>query len=99
MGTAYIFLILSTQFVLKIKDNFCNSECKRAEQTCISRGTTKGIQLACADPESFVRGGPTLTFFVLFFSLMRGRRIKIPLLAGHYQPKRRFASLPMMALH
>ena len=28
---------------------------------------------ACAIPESFVRGGPTLTTF--FFSLMRGGRI------------------------
>ena len=40
---------------------------------------------ACANPESFVRGGPTLTgfFFCYFFSLMRGGRIQIPLLAGH----------------
>ena len=43
----------------------------------------------CGDPESFVRGGPTLTrffFFFFFFSLMRGRRNQIPLLAGHSQP-------------
>ena len=31
----------------------------------------------------FVRGGPTLT---TFFSLMRGGRLKIPLLAGHHRP-------------
>ena len=45
---------------------------------------------SCADPESFVRGGPTLTafFFSFFFSLMRGGRTQIPLLAGH---QRRFA--------
>ena len=36
----------------------------------------------CADPESFVRGGPNLTFV---FSL-RGGRIKIPLLADHHWP-------------
>ena len=37
---------------------------------------------ACADPESFARGGPTLTtfFFVLFF--VRGERIQIELKAG-----------------
>ena len=33
---------------------------------------------ACVDPESFVRGGPTLMFFLffLFFKLMKGGRIK-----------------------
>ena len=36
---------------------------------------------ACTDPESFVRGGPTLT--TLFFILMKGGRIQIPLLAGY----------------
>ena len=39
---------------------------------------------SCADPESFVRGGPTLTTFL--FSLMRGDIIQIPLLAGHQWP-------------
>ena len=41
-----------------------------------------------------IRGGPTLTLFFLggggvywgFFSLMRGGRIQIPLLAGHQWP-------------
>ena len=37
----------------------------------------------CADPESFDRGGPTLTTF-FFFSLMRGGRIQTPLLAGRW---------------
>ena len=64
---------------------------------------------SCADPESFVRGGPTLTgFFLLFFcffSLMRERRIQIPLLAGHQRDASetpfewRFAGGPMMSQH
>ena len=32
----------------------------------------------CADPESIIRGGPTLTIF--FKNLMRGEMIQIPLL-------------------
>ena len=66
-----------------------------------------GGDVACADPESFVRGGPTLTTFFsfFFFSLIRGGRIQIPLLAGHHRPasetpfKWRFAGGPMMAQH
>ena len=48
---------------------------------------------------SFVRGGPTLTaflfvcFFNFFFSLMRGRRIQIPVLVGHYWPASKMAFL------
>ena len=35
----------------------------------------------------FCQRGPTVTtFFGFFFSLMRRRRIQIPLLAGHQQP-------------
>ena len=57
---------------------------------------------ASADPGSFVRGGPTLTFFL---SLKREGRIQIPLLAGHRRPtsetpfKWRFAGGPIKALH
>ena len=57
---------------------------------------------AYAVPESFVRGGPTLT---TFFSLMREGRIQIPLLAGYQRPasktpfKWRFAGGPMLAQH
>ena len=44
----------------------------------------------CADPESFVIGGPTLTafFFVVFFFFfsMRKKRIQIPLIEGHHRP-------------
>ena len=56
----------------------------------------------CADPECFVRGGPTLTTF--FFS-MRGKRIQIALKAGHHRPasempfKWRFAGGSMKAQH
>ena len=39
---------------------------------------------SCADPESFVRG--QRFFFRFFFSLMRGGRTQIPLLAGHQRP-------------
>ena len=51
---------------------------------------------SCADPESFVRGGPTLTRFFVFLRLMRGGRIQILLLSGHL---RRFAGGPMKAQH
>ena len=47
----------------------------------------------CADPESFVRGGPTLTLFfvvvVVFFLggvVDEGREDQILLKAGHHQP-------------
>ena len=44
-------------------------------------------QQPCADPEGFVRGGPTLTFFFfVFVFLIRGGRIQIPLKAGHCWP-------------
>ena len=63
---------------------------------------------ACADPESFVRGDSTLTFYLLllyFFFLMGEGRIQIPLIAGHQRPasetpfKWRFAGGPMVAQH
>ena len=38
---------------------------------------------SCADPESFVRGGPTLQHWQYFF---RGGRIQIPLKAGQHRP-------------
>ena len=44
--------------------------------------TLKEAAQACADPESSVRGCPTLAFFVLFFYLMRGEMIQ----AGHPRP-------------
>ena len=55
----------------------------------------------CADPESFVRGAPTLTAFFL----MRRKRIKIPLKSGNHRPasempfKWRLAGVPMMTQH
>ena len=30
-------------------------------------GSSQGPLLICGDPENFVRGGPTLTFFACFF--------------------------------
>ena len=39
-------------------------------------GLVLSYPYACADPESFVRGGPFFTFFFFFFfSLMRRERI------------------------
>ena len=55
-------------------------------------------EISCADPESFVRGVPTLTTFLFWEG-----RIQIPLLAGHQRPasetpfKWRFAGGPTMA--
>ena len=37
---------------------------------------------SCADPESFIRGGPTLPHWLQF----RGERIQIPLKAGQHRP-------------
>ena len=62
---------------------------------------------SCGDPESFVRGGQTLTtfFFFVVFTLMRGARIQIRLLTGYQQPasempfKWRFAGVPMIVQH
>ena len=47
-------------------------------------GHTHMLYTACADPERFARGGPTLTTFFLYF--MRGERIQIPVKAGHHRP-------------
>ena len=33
----------------------------------------------CADPESFVRGGPTLTKFLFIYLFDEGREYQIPL--------------------
>ena len=60
-------------------------------------------EISCAEPESFVRGVPTLTFFFVFISLKSEGTIQIPLLAGHQRPasetpfKWRFAGGPTMA--
>ena len=65
--------------------------------------------MSCLDPESFVRGGPTLTFFVFFFHVffqwMRGERIQIQIISGHHRLTSkgpfqwRFAGGPMLAQH
>ena len=41
---------------------------------------------SCADPESFARGGPTLTGFVFLFFFVWGERIQIALKADHHRP-------------
>ena len=64
---------------------------------CLAQGPQRSdavvhLLFACADPESFVRGGPTLFLLIYFsFSLMMGRRIQITLLGGHRRP----ASVPL----
>ena len=66
--------------------------------------------VACADPESFVRGGPTLTSFVFFcfcFFFVDGMEggSKLPLKVGHHRPasetplKWRFAGVPILVPH
>ena len=71
-----------------------------SRNTQINLVTTASDEDPCADPESFVRGGATLTFFIFPF---RGERIHISLNAGHHRPaseapfKWRFAGVPMMA--
>ena len=72
------------QFVpnsIKIVYKISTTQMVTEQITVTYEGVRKLLQKACADPESFVRGGPTLTPF--FFSLMRGGRIQIPLLVGH----------------
>ena len=48
------------------------------------------LTLACADPESFVRGAPILTtFFVFsfpFFQFKKGEWIQYTIRAGHHRP-------------
>ena len=41
---------------------------------CHSRHASETSVAPCADPESFVRGGPTLTMFLYFFLLDEGRK-------------------------
>ena len=47
-----------------------------------------GVNIICADPESFVRGGPTLTTFIviLFFLVDEGRDDPKTLKTGHHRP-------------
>ena len=52
---------------------------------------TEVTSCACADPERFVRECTTL----VFFRLMRGGRIQIPLLTDHHRP----ASEPPLRVH
>ena len=55
-----------------------------SRNTQINLVTTASDEDPCADPESFVRRGATLTFFL--FSFFRGERIQLSLKAGHHRP-------------
>ena len=58
----------------------------------------------CAHPERFIRGGPTLTTFLLLL-IRGGERIQITLKASHHRPtsetplKKRFTGRSMIAKH
>ena len=64
------------------------------------------LSVTCGDPESFFRGGPTLTIFFIYFLLVEeGRGDPSTTISGpssaHQQNaiKWRFAGVPMMAQH
>ena len=44
---------------------------------------------SCADPESFVRGGPTLTFFSSFLLIDEGREDPSTTISGPLSPARK----------
>ena len=77
--------------------------------TRIAENRNIGLQYRdpCADPESFIRGGPTLTtfFFIFIFLFDEGRENPGTTISGPssaHQPnaiKWRFAGVPMMAQH
>ena len=52
-----------------------------------NKPTNIAVMLSCTDPENFVKGGPTLTFFFLD---PEGERIKIGLKPGHHQSASRW---------
>ena len=65
--------------------------------------------ITCADPESFVRGGPTLTFFFFllffFFLVDESREDPSTTISGPSEARQRnaikwrFAGMPLMAQH
>ena len=72
---------------------------------CSLRGQN---QTSCADPKSFVRGGPTLTtffFIIIYFLVGEGREDPRPTISGPSSARQRnaikwrFADVPMMAQH
>ena len=73
----------------------------------LSYHTPDGMYRSCADPESFVRGGPTLTtfFFLLFFLVDEGREDPSTTISGPSSARQRnaikwrFAGVPKMAKH
>ena len=65
--------------------------CSPKEKSAIK---VEALQRAsCADPESFIRGGPTVQqFWPLFFFLDKGwERIQLPLKVGQWQAHQRNA--------
>ena len=77
-------IIMSSQNQANVLAKPGKRPCKTRQTRCHSMSTISPLA-ACADPESFVRGGPTqTTFFGLF--LMMGERIQIALKVDHHRP-------------
>ena len=69
------------KYVLQLQEGHSKSHNNCWNVLLSNKSVTVAFVLSCADPESVVRGGPTLTFFLFFFfCLVRGGRIQIPLL-------------------
>ena len=52
----------------------------------------KTLQAACADPEKFVRGGPTLTFFFFVFFFLEGSGDRNASISGSLLARQRNAN-------
>ena len=55
---------------------------------CLQKLAAEGKHPRDPDPESFIRGGPTLA---IFFYLMKGERFQIALKTGHHRHTREMA--------
>ena len=58
-------------------------------KVCVRACVFVCVCVACADPESFARGGPTQLskqgFYLFSFVFMRGGGIQKTIIAGHYR--------------